>query len=296
MRNIARQQGIRDQINLAYKEIGNIFNVISDAITIHDNDFNIIHANPAALEILGTKPDKILRQKCYQSYHGADSPPEMCPTCSVLKTGKPASSELFEPHLKKYIEIRALPRFDIKGNLIGLIHIVRDISKRRQIEAQMKETVKKLNNTVQELKAKTEDLQESNNAFRFLLKQRELDRRELEESILANVKHVILPTVKRLKRTKAIPDAGSQLKRLESNLMKIISPFSKTLSTKYGKLAPREIEIARLLRDGIRDKEISEHLRISLDTVKAHRRNIRKKLELYGKRTNLKTFLQNLPD
>lgn len=111
MRNITGQQGIKDQTNLVYKEIENIFNVISDAITIHDKDFNIILANSAALDILGTKQDKILRQKCYQSYHGTDSPPEGCPSCLVLRTRKPSTSEIYEPNLKKHIEIRAFPRY-----------------------------------------------------------------------------------------------------------------------------------------------------------------------------------------
>lgn len=170
---------------------------------------------------------------------------------------------------------------------------MRDISKRRQIELSLKETVKQLEDTARELKTRTDELHESNNAFKFLLKQREGDKRELEESILANIKHAILPTVRRLKRNRSV---GSQMERLESNLLEIISPFSKTLSTGYGKLAPREIEVVRLIRDGCQDKEISEELSISIDTVRAHRKNIRKKLGLCGKRTNLMTFLHSLSE
>ena len=48
----------------------------------------------------------------------------------------PATFEIFEPHLKKYIEIRSIPRFDKNRELLGLIHIVRDISLRKKIEAE----------------------------------------------------------------------------------------------------------------------------------------------------------------
>ncbi len=41
---------------------------------------------------------------------------------------------MFEPHLNKFIEIRAIPRFDSKSNLTGLIHVVRDITKRKHAE------------------------------------------------------------------------------------------------------------------------------------------------------------------
>jgi PAS domain S-box-containing protein len=44
---------------------------------------------------------------------------------------------VFEPHLNKFIEIRAIPRFDKEHTLIGLIHVVRDITKRKQTEEKL---------------------------------------------------------------------------------------------------------------------------------------------------------------
>jgi two-component system NtrC family sensor kinase len=43
---------------------------------------------------------------------------------------------MFEPHLNKYLEIRAIPRKDAAGRVVGLIHVVRDISGRRKAEAE----------------------------------------------------------------------------------------------------------------------------------------------------------------
>lgn len=294
MKHTIRHRQLRDQIDLAHKEITNIFSNINDAITIHDKDFNITHANKAAVDLLGIDPKRVLRQKCFKSYHGTDAPPEGCPSCRVLKTGKPETQEIFEPHIGKHIEIRAFPRFDNGKKLKGLVHIVRDISERKQMDEQLKETVSKLQQTVKKLQTRTADLKDSNNAFRFLLKQREQDKKELQESIIANIEHLVFPTIKRLKSKRAISGGQSQLNVIESNLREIVSPFTRTLSAQYGKLAPREIEVAHLIRDGMRDKDIAEHLGVSLSTVRAHRRNIRKKLELYGKRANLRTFLQAL--
>ena len=92
-------------------EIQDIFNITNDAITIHDRDFNIIHANTAAEKILGLKQNTLLSQKCYKSYHGTDCPPENCPSCLAIKTFSPTASEMFEPNLNRYIEIRAFPSF-----------------------------------------------------------------------------------------------------------------------------------------------------------------------------------------
>jgi PAS domain-containing protein len=60
-------QIIGTQNHVAQQEMGNIFNVNSDEITIHDKDFIIIHANNAAVEILGLELNKILGQKCVLS-------------------------------------------------------------------------------------------------------------------------------------------------------------------------------------------------------------------------------------
>lgn len=120
MENIIRRQGQGEERNIAYQEIGKIIDVINDAVTIHDMDFNIIFANGAASDLLGIKQERILKDKCYKSYHGTDCPPDACPSYLALRTGKPATQEIYEPCLKKHIEIRAFPRFDGRKRLTGL--------------------------------------------------------------------------------------------------------------------------------------------------------------------------------
>jgi len=110
------------------------FNNITDMITIHDKDYNIIHANKSAEKILGLSLLKDMSAKCYDIYHGESAPPKGCPSCECLRTEKPVAFERFEPHLNKFLEIRAMPQFNDKKELIGVIHIVRDITERKQME------------------------------------------------------------------------------------------------------------------------------------------------------------------
>lgn len=57
-------------------------------------------------------------------------------------------------------------------------------------------------------------------------------------------------------------------------------------------LSKREIRIMAMIKIGMTTEEIAVRLNIASDTVKTHRRNIRKKLELTGNKRNLNAYLQ----
>ncbi|GBD96878.1 MAG TPA: PAS domain S-box protein [Nitrospirae bacterium] len=114
------------------------FNTITDMITIHDKDFNIIRANKAAEKLLGLPLLNLDETKCFKYYHGTQAPPGGCPSCQCFETRERTVFEIFEPHLNMYIEIMAIPRFDNDNHLTGLIHVVRDITERKKIEDEIK--------------------------------------------------------------------------------------------------------------------------------------------------------------
>jgi PAS domain S-box-containing protein len=125
---------LEEQVLQSKQDWEDTFNTITDMITVHDKDFNIILANKAAEQILGLPVPGAPPAKCYEKYHGTDRPPADCASCRSLKTGAPTNVEVFEPHLNKFIEIQAIPRFDSRNDLVGLIHVVRDITRRKRTE------------------------------------------------------------------------------------------------------------------------------------------------------------------
>ena len=173
------------------------------------------------------------------------------------------------------------------GKAVKWVGAVSDITER-------KETEKELLKAEKELRIRAEELTESNAALKVLLKQREQDQADFENNILSNIKHLIMPYIEKLKRNKLEQDELAYLNIIESNLNEIVSPFATKLSFQFLDFTPREIMIADLIKDGKQDKDIMEILHISIDTVKTHRKNIRKKLGIYGKRINLRTKLLTL--
>jgi DNA-binding CsgD family transcriptional regulator/PAS domain-containing protein len=161
-----------------------------------------------------------------------------------------------------------------------------EVVERRQAEQMLKKRES-------ELKVKSDNLEEVNTALKVLLKQRESDKTELEEKILANVKEVLLPYVEKLKKTKLDEHQLANLDVIEKNLNNIISPFIRSLTTKHLNLTPREIQVATLVKEGKTTKEIAEFLHTSTAAIDFHRNNIRLKLGLKNEKANLRTHLMS---
>jgi PAS domain S-box-containing protein len=145
-----------------------------------------------------------------------------------------------------------------------------------------------------DLEAKSNDLAEVNAALKVLLKQVRDDKEELKENILSNVKQLVLPYLERLKVSRMNKDQGSLVRILELNLKNIVSPFAGKLSSKFLNLSPMEIRVANLVKEGKTNKEISELLCLSENTISSHRYKLRSKLDLKKKGVNLRSYLLSL--
>jgi PAS domain S-box-containing protein len=140
--DISERKKMEEQVFDIKRDWEDTFNIITDMITVHDADFNIIRYNKAAEKILGLSILNVTQEKCYKFYHGTGCPPAGCPSCLTFKTGVPSVVELFEPHLNMFIEIRAIPRLDSEGKVIGLIHVVRDITEHKKLENHLRQSQK----------------------------------------------------------------------------------------------------------------------------------------------------------
>ena len=146
----------------------------------------------------------------------------------------------------------------------------------------------------QELKEKKESLEETNVALKVLLKQREMDKLELEQKFLINVKQMVFPFLDKLRNTQLSSKSETYVEIIDHHLNDIISPLLQRLSTAGIILTPQEIQVAALIKDGKTSKEIAEILNVSDTTIHFHRKNLRTKFGLKNQKTNLRTHLMSL--
>jgi len=134
-RDVTERKKLQEEVFRISHDWEETFNTITDMVTVHDKDFNIILANKAAQKSLALPFLEGKHVKCFEYYHGTGCPPKGCPSCVSLVTGKPTVHECYEPHLGRYLEISAIPRVDSANQVVGLIHIVRDITEPKRAEA-----------------------------------------------------------------------------------------------------------------------------------------------------------------
>lgn len=140
---------------------------------------------------------------------------------------------------------------------------------------------------------KSRSLEETNAALRVLLRQREADKNELEDKIMHNVKELVFPYIDKLRAGQSGKDTVI-IDIIESNLNEILSPFIKSMASRYINFTPKEIQIADLMKKGKTTKEISIILSLSPRTIDIHRYNIRRKLNINKKKVNLQSYLLTL--
>jgi PAS domain S-box-containing protein len=171
------------------------------------------------------------------------------------------------------------------------IKVMGIIASALSIQEEQHRAEEELKTREKELFIKSRSLEEVNTALKVLLKRRDEDSKEFEKRVLLNVKKLIAPYIKRLKKSGLNPDQLIYADILESNISEITSPFSKDLSAKYMDLTDQEIHVAHYIREGKTSKDIARLLNITVRTVNFHRENIRKKLGLTNKKTNIRSYL-----
>lgn len=255
----------------------------SEVIFLSDENRNRVYISPTIESVLGYTIEEFLSVKAEDFTH-----PDLRATIVANREWAlkhPGETITFVSRVRhkdgswRWVET-SLRNLLSDSNVHAIITNFHDINDRKEAEKQ--------------LEMKSLNLEEVNTALKVLLDQRDRDRNELEDKMVANVKELVLPYIEILKQRHLDAQQRAYLDILETNLKNIISPFMQKMTSVYGDFTPAEVKIANLIRDGRTVKEIANIFGLSETSVNTHRQHVRNKLGLKNQKTNLRTYLMSL--
>lgn len=143
------------------------------------------------------------------------------------------------------------------------------------------------------LRQEKEQLEGMNITLRNVLQNIEKDRNELFDDVSVKINSLVVPALERIEneddasiRKGYVTVVRDQLRRL--------APGSGKADPQLLKLTHMETKVAQFIQSGYASKDIATSLNLSVETVQTHRKNIRGKLGLHGKRVSLYSHLKTV--
>jgi PAS domain S-box-containing protein len=120
-----------------------LINSIEDEIIVVDRQYRVVMVNNAAVASRNILPEKAIGMPCYRVSHPGSANEcleDSCPAKKTFATGK--LSKTLHSHYGEdgeiiYMEIHSWPLFDEDGEVIQVIEVLRDITERKHLEAQL---------------------------------------------------------------------------------------------------------------------------------------------------------------
>src|ERR1019366_9572929 len=105
-------------------------------------DLKVLRANLATVNALKKPLDCIIGFHCYQLFNNSEVPGANCPIRQAVLTGTPVSAEKHYGHPAADCLLTGSPVTDKKGRLLHVVHIARDLTEQKQLEAEYRHAQK----------------------------------------------------------------------------------------------------------------------------------------------------------
>ena len=130
--NITEFKRAANEIKRVADEWQTTFDSIIDMVSIQDKDFKLVRVNKTYADAVGMKMEDVVGKHCYEVVHNTSSNIVNCPHQRTIETKKAITQEVFEPKLNAYLEVSTSPIFDSDGEVIGSVHIAKNITERKK--------------------------------------------------------------------------------------------------------------------------------------------------------------------
>lgn len=267
----------------------------NDGILIAIGGGEHVYANRRASEITGFSIQEILEIRMQDLAH----PNELKKLKRILRKrleGKPVplcyeTAILRKDGKKVPVDVTGAKTY-WEGQPADIV-IIRDITDRKHNEEELEALAnKRVADEERKLQDANRQLVETNTALSTLASNIEIMRKDTEATIERKIRVSILPIIEGLEQSKDLTQNDQRELRLLQDLVAGLTSTFNDQQELCTPLSPTEFRIAALIKEGLKTNEIARHMHISPETVKSHRQNIRKKLNIDNTPHRLRAHLQ----
>lgn len=155
------------EVRKAKEDWERTFNAVPDLICIINNEHQIVRLNKAMADRLGVRMEAAVGKKCHEIVHGCDALLDGCPHKMLLGDKREHSVELHEARLNGDFHVTASPVTDARGELLGCVHVARDVTAQRRAERQIQKLNAELEDRVAQRTAQLEAANKELEAFAY---------------------------------------------------------------------------------------------------------------------------------
>jgi PAS domain S-box-containing protein len=140
VRDISERKSAEEEIYQEKNKLEAVVAALGSGLTFQDRDFKIIYQNKLHKEQHGDHVGEL----CYAAYHGRRA---VCPGCLLAKCFADGKNHHRETTKKTdngtiHLDISASPFLDASGKIIGGVETVRDITDKKMLEGQVRQSQK----------------------------------------------------------------------------------------------------------------------------------------------------------
>ncbi len=283
-------QEVNRRLTLKKCRYENIYNSTSDLVVLTDADGTIIEVNPEADKYL--EADRLVGQPFWQFLAmDGDSMTGVLAKWPADVPHEVSSRDGGNVFILRIVPLERVSLAASQEHMLILNDITLLVDHRKELEHRVEERTAELKQSQEQLREDKAQIGAMNVTLKQVMKSIESDRRESEQKISEKIRTHLLPALDKVRHEKAEGVRTSYLDLVQEQLIALTAGFDTELDASMLKLSRTEIRICRFIQAGCSSKEISEAMNLAFDTIRTHRKNIRRKLGLQGKDVNLHTFL-----